>query len=81
MRYLSLAEALELHRLAIERTGGAGGVRDQVRSMRIRADPGGWVLECQDLQNKIEAAEKDFQEGRVLSHESVVAETKRWFEE
>ena len=28
MRYLSLAEALELHRAAIEHTGGAQGLRD-----------------------------------------------------
>ena len=28
MRYLSLAEVLELHRRIIEQTGGAGGLRD-----------------------------------------------------
>jgi len=29
MRFLTLAEVLELHRLAIERSGGSAGVRDQ----------------------------------------------------
>jgi len=28
MRYLTLGEILELHRLIIETTGGAGGIRD-----------------------------------------------------
>ena len=29
MRYLTLSEVLELHRLAIEQSGGADGIRDQ----------------------------------------------------
>jgi len=33
------------------------------------------------LREKLEAAEEDFREGRVLSHDDVVAETRRWFVE
>src|SRR5690242_19069572 len=29
MRYLTLSEVLEMHRLVLEQSGGAGGVRDQ----------------------------------------------------
>src|SRR5438876_1013704 len=29
MRYLTIAEALELHRLVLEQSGGAQGIRDQ----------------------------------------------------
>ncbi len=31
------------------------------------------------LREKLEAAEEDIREGRVVSHEDVVAETRRWF--
>lgn len=31
------------------------------------------------LRQKLEAAEKDVQEGRVISHEEVVKETSKWF--
>lgn len=33
------------------------------------------------LREKLEAAEEDVREGRVLSHDDVVAETSRWFSE
>jgi len=33
------------------------------------------------LREKLEAAENDVREGRILSHEDVVAETARWFSE
>lgn len=33
------------------------------------------------LREKLEAAEEDVREGRLLSHEEVVAETSRWFSE
>lgn len=32
------------------------------------------------LRQKLEAAEKDVREGRLISHEEVVKETSRWFE-
>lgn len=32
------------------------------------------------LRQKLEAAEKDASEGRLLSHEEVVRETSKWFE-
>lgn len=32
------------------------------------------------LTQKLEAAEKDVREGRLISHEEVVKETSRWFE-
>ena len=32
------------------------------------------------LRQKLEAAEKDVREGRVVSHEEVVKETSKWFE-
>jgi len=32
------------------------------------------------LRQKLEAAEKDVQEGRLVSHEEVVKETSKWFE-
>ncbi|GBE17412.1 hypothetical protein BMS3Abin15_01257 [bacterium BMS3Abin15] len=31
------------------------------------------------LRQKLEAAEKDVREGRVVSHEEVVKETSKWF--
>jgi hypothetical protein len=39
------------------------------------------VLHRLYLREKLEAAEGDVREGRVLSHEDVVAETARWFTE
>ncbi len=33
------------------------------------------------LREKLEAAEDDVREGRILSHEDVIAETARWFAE
>jgi hypothetical protein len=33
------------------------------------------------LREKLEAAEEDIREDRVLSHDDVVAETRRWFVE
>ena len=33
------------------------------------------------LREKLEAAEEVVREGRVLSHDDVVAETSRWFSE
>lgn len=33
------------------------------------------------FREKLEEAEGDIQEGRVLTHEAVVAETGRWFTE
>lgn len=32
------------------------------------------------LRQKLEAAEKDVREGRVISHEEVIRETSQWFE-
>ena len=32
------------------------------------------------LRQKLEAAEKDVQEGRLVSHEEVIKETSKWFE-
>lgn len=32
------------------------------------------------LRQKLDSAEKDVQEGRLLSHEEVVKETSKWFE-
>ena len=32
------------------------------------------------LRQKLEGAEKDVREGRVVSHEEVVKETSKWFE-
>lgn len=32
------------------------------------------------LRQKLEAAEKDVREGRLISHEEVVKETSKWFE-
>ncbi|CAG1770277.1 hypothetical protein BAC3_00923 [uncultured bacterium] len=32
------------------------------------------------LRQKLEAAEKDVREGRVISHEEVIRETSKWFE-
>jgi len=32
------------------------------------------------LRQKLEAAEKDVREGRLVSHEEVVKETSKWFE-
>ncbi len=32
------------------------------------------------LRQKLEAAEKDVQEGRLVSHEEVLKETSKWFE-
>lgn len=32
------------------------------------------------LRQKLESAEKDVREGRVISHEEVVRETSQWFE-
>lgn len=32
------------------------------------------------LRQKLEAAEKDVREGRLISHEEVVKETSNWFE-
>ncbi|OGW53041.1 MAG: hypothetical protein A2Y81_09785 [Nitrospirae bacterium RBG_13_43_8] len=31
------------------------------------------------LRQKLEAAEKDVQEGRVIPHEEVIKETSKWF--
>jgi predicted transcriptional regulator len=31
------------------------------------------------LRQKLEAAEKDVREGRLISHEEVVKETSKWF--
>ena len=31
------------------------------------------------LRQKLEAAEEDFEAGRILSHEEVVQETAKWF--
>jgi predicted transcriptional regulator len=33
------------------------------------------------LRQKLEAAEEDVREGRLVSHEDVVAENERWFSE
>ena len=33
------------------------------------------------LRQKLEAAEEDVREGRVVSHEEVVGETPKWFKE
>lgn len=33
------------------------------------------------LREKLEAAEEDVREGRLISHEDVVAENERWFSE
>ena len=32
-----------------------------------------------DLREKLEAAEEDIREGRLLTHEEIVAETGKWF--
>ena len=32
------------------------------------------------LRQKLEAAEKDVREGRLVSHEEVIKETSKWFE-
>ena len=32
------------------------------------------------LRQKLESAEKDIREGRLVSHEEVVKETSKWFE-
>ncbi|MFH1824260.1 MAG: hypothetical protein ABH873_03425 [Candidatus Firestonebacteria bacterium] len=32
------------------------------------------------LKQKLETAEKDVREGRLISHEKVVKETSKWFE-
>lgn len=32
------------------------------------------------LRQKLETAEKDVREGRIISHEEVVRETSEWFE-
>ncbi len=33
------------------------------------------------LREKLEAAEEDVREGRLVSHEDIVAENERWFSE
>ena len=32
------------------------------------------------IRQKLETAEKDVREGRIISHEEVVRETSKWFE-